>query len=204
MGIGEQVIQMIIDIVLGYSVIDIKKENELIRLVHDLLEEGYRVRIFQGYSSQYQNWMEQVPEIYYYAKKNYPEEEDYISYSMGYKYQIEQLGRPDIVIATQHPLIGCICRLGISFLGNAEPTLLFWPWEEITLNGEQIWLTFMDAHIVTHKEVGDSIIKCVDENQVVYLLEDSDTLENKLALKQIIMKHYYTKQSESYELKNRE
>lgn len=195
---------MIIDIVLGYNIIEVKWENELIRLIQYMQQEGWRARVFQGYSSQYQEWMQQIPEIYYYVHKTYQDEEDYISYGMGYKEKVERLGAPDIVIATQHLLMCCICKLGISFLGSHQPAILFWPWKELSLNGEQSWLSFMDACIVTHHEIGQSITACVHGEQVVYLLEENmDTLEGRLALKHILMKYYYTKKSESYEFRSK-
>ena len=195
---------MLIDFVLGYTIHQKEDKDKMLLLRDYLVQKGHTVRIFQGYASQRQEWMNKLQNIYFYANKAFLDEEDYISYGMGYKKQIAKLGPPDIVLGMQYPLMIAICRLALSSLGQKAPPLVFWLWSE-KINLEESKVFYMaDACIIRTRKMKEDVEHAGSEGSCIYgILEDLEEEKALRAFEYILLKCYYEQQCKAYKIESK-
>lgn len=165
---------MIIDMVLGCAEGRGGLETVLTLVTNELKRRGHRVRVFQRNKPYYIEWESTIPEIYYYDtehwKENisYNEEYPLFRYALGYRKLLQELGTPDVVIATHTPLYSLVCKLALSYLGNERPPILSWLHGPPEAYGGESLLRYSNSHILIATEIGKKIQQCIGNEAIVY------------------------------------
>lgn len=167
---------MVIDIVLGFASGRGGLESVLTLVTNGLQERGHKVRLFQRIPPTYTEWESTIPEIYYYdtdAWRNtraYKGEFDIFRYALGYRKLLEDLGTPDVVLATHTPFFSIVCRLALSYLGRERPPILSWLHAPPSVYGGENYLKYCDTHLLITNYIGDKIKDSIGDTAITYYI----------------------------------
>lgn len=165
---------MIVDIVLGKAMGRGGLETVLTLVTQELKRRGHVPRVFQMSSPDYEEWATTLPEIRYYDQgndslgENFTGEIDIFRYSLGYRNLLDQIGRPDIVLATHTPALSMICRLALSFYGEKRPPILSWLHGPLEAFGGGKKLKYSDAHLAISESLQNNIRETLRNDAEVY------------------------------------
>jgi UDP-D-galactose:(glucosyl)LPS alpha-1,6-D-galactosyltransferase len=167
---------MIIDIVLGFASGRGGLESVLTMVTNELKKRGHKVRLFQRIPPPYKDWESTIPEIHYYdtdAWRNsraYKGEFEIFRYALGYRKLVENLGTPDVVLATHTPFFSIVCKLALSYLAIDCPPILSWLHGPPSVYGGENFLKYCDAHLLIANYIGDKIRESIGNTAVAYYI----------------------------------
>ncbi|MDP9728648.1 glycosyltransferase [Alicyclobacillus tolerans] len=180
---------MIIDIVLGLATGKGGLENVLSTVSHELIDRKYQVRIFQFQPPIYPEWLETLPNLYYYdpfylQKQNaYPGEIPIFMQALEYRKSLIKMGKPNVILATHTPYFSLLTRMAIASYGNMQPPILSWLHGPVEAYGGGDFLRYADAHIAISKSVGHSISRAVQNQVPIYYAGNPAEIESIKPLK---------------------
>lgn len=175
---------MIIDIVLAYAQGRGGLEDVITTVSNNLIDRGYRVRVFQAYRPAYIEWEKTVPEIYFYGLKKNLNEDNVHSLALGYSNLINTIGIPDIIIATHAPVLSLICNLSIRHLKYNKPLILSWIHGRPEYYGMGELLNYSDAHLAISDEIGSRIHNYIEKDSNIHYVGNPVNLEKFIPISQ--------------------
>lgn len=161
---------MIIDIVLVYGTGRGGVEDVITTTTNELTKRGHFVRVFQAYSPEYIEWESTVPAMYYYGLKEGLENENLETLAEGYQRKLQELGKPDIILATHAPSLSYICRLAISNIHGNIPPILSWIHGLPEYYGNENLLKYSDGHLAISTVIGEKIKQNIYPGVPVYYI----------------------------------
>lgn len=172
---------MIADIVLTY-VEGRGGLEEVINIVSNgLIRKGHRIRIFIAYESKYLEWKNDIKEIYIYKLDG---DLNVNNLAYGYKKIINEIGNPDIIIATHTPVMSLICNLAIRELKGNKPPIISWIHGEPKFYGSEELLNYSDAHIAISNDIGRQINKYITKASPIYYIPNPIDIKSFHKVKQ--------------------
>ncbi|MFL8675402.1 MULTISPECIES: glycosyltransferase [unclassified Clostridioides] len=159
---------MIIDIVLAYANGRGGLEEVITSISNELINKGYRVRVFQAYEPKYIEWKNTIPEMYIYGINSNIEEDDEFSLALGYRRIIDTIGIPDIIIATHAPILSLISNIAVMHLGDSKPSIISWIHGAPEYYGGGENLNYSNAHLAISEHIEEKI-KSYVKGQVYYV-----------------------------------
>lgn len=132
-------------------------ERAIIAVNKALRKRGYRVRVFQAYKTQCDEWEHGFEELYTYGMSRSMNEDTIENLALGYRKKLSILGKPDIIIATHQPALCGICRLAIDNQYINLPKIISWMHSEPKLMGSNHLLKYSDGHMAVSKFIAKDI-----------------------------------------------
>lgn len=171
---------MIIDIVLVYTEGRGILEDLLSKISTKLIDRGHKVRIFQSYKPQYEEWISNFSYVDYYGLVGEIREENLDTLYKGYKAKLDEVGLPDIILATYTPSSIYISRKAVGFLKDKRPVILSLLYgDNIYLTGGEL-LNYADAHLAISKKISNYIVENIINKGNIYYIEDISNIEDIL------------------------
>lgn len=195
---------MVIDIILTYYQGRGEVEELISMTSKDLIKKGHEVRIFQFFKPVYQEWIDTLPNLYYYGIENQSEQKmEYLT--KCYSEQIKKLGMPDAILTTYCELL-YVFNNTIGMLEENKPPSILWAIDnKINIYQDNILKNY-DAFLTPDKLMKNKISTYLNNYSDVYytgtdLVESSNIIENTLD-KYICLNFYKYKINKS--IKNNE
>lgn len=159
---------MIIDIVLFYAIGRGGLETVITKVSNKLIELGHRVRVFQAYQPEFIEWEYTMKEIYYYSEDIQKEEliKNVYYYSINYRKLVQDIGRPDIVLATHEPIVSYLCYLALNNNPLNRIPIVSWIHGIADVYGHRELLSFSDAHLGISSVVSENLSKSLDAEYI--------------------------------------
>lgn len=161
---------MLIDIVLVFAQGRGGLEDVLTKVSNELVKRGHRVRIFQTYKPTYGEWINTLPEIHFYGMYNNLSDETMYTSALGYKTCLDNMEKPDIIIATHAPSLSFICKAAIGHLEDKKPKIISWIHSMPEYFGGEELLNNSDAHLAISSYIGEKIKKYVGDLAPIYMI----------------------------------
>lgn len=167
---------MLIDVVLGKAGGRGGLETVITAVCNELVTRGYRVRVFQQAPPEYPDWIETLPENYYYDPEImeleptlWQEKSPVEQMAFGYSTLLHVLGKPDIVLATHTPALSYVCWT--TFQGQIEkPPIISWlHGPPNAYGGSGIQIKLADAHIAISTTIGKKISELTTTSPIFYV-----------------------------------
>lgn len=154
---------MRIDIVLGITLGRGGLETVVTSVSNGLVHRGHNVRVFQACQSSNAEWESKLPEIYYYDPKilgfaeRFEGEPDFVRYALGYRALLDNMGAPDVILATHTPALPLITRMAIGNHNSAP--IISWLHGPPESYGDPSGLSFADAHLAISTGIASDIAR---------------------------------------------
>ncbi len=190
---------MIIDIVLYYvdTLSDI--EQSITKVANGLTTKGHKVRVFLASLPDPYEWIYTVPEMHFYAidykMRNFG---DYgYKYGLRYRRMLQNLGKPDIIIATHQCLMSYICKIALDEDGLRNIPLISWIQDSVDSYGFREFLNHCYSHLALSSQIAEDLSKWI-EHEDIYMVgnpvhpERENLTEEEVidSINNVIMKTY--------------
>lgn len=191
---------MVIDIVIQHIQGRGGLEDVLTIVVNELSNKGHEVRIFQPYKPIYEEWTKTIPYIDYYGSNNI-EGDSVDTLAMGYRKKILETKKPDVIIATQGPIMSYICRQAIEFLGEDKIPIISWLHNPPESYGNEELLQYSDAHLAISTDIGKKISNYVNKESGIYYIGNPENISSYELINQSKkkMKYIYVGRLSNYQ-----
>lgn len=147
---------MIIDILLFYCEGRGGVEDVTTKISNGLIAKGHRVRVFQAYKPQYDEWGQNLVEFYFYAGEL--SWNSYIGdYADNYNKIIDKIGKPDVMLVTHEPFCNNLCYLALNKNKKEHTPLISWIHFQVSGYARSPEINYSDVHLAISKGVQDSL-----------------------------------------------
>ncbi|MDB3085886.1 hypothetical protein C4097_15400 [Clostridioides difficile] len=195
---------MIIDIVFaGYEEMCIL-ENNIIYIINELINRGYKIRVFVAYELQYEKLKNDVKNLYFYGLNKYLNEGDETNLAFEYRKIIEDIGVPDIILSSNTSNSVLVCKLAVIDLEDEAPSIISCIYEEPSKDEVSKFMKHADAHFSISDKIAKNIYLYSEGKAIIYSIEnfvrnsnvDLDSIVNKF---EALFLKYLEKQSTVFE-----
>jgi len=166
---------MNIDIVLGWATGRGGVETVTTLICVELEKQGHQVRVLQSRPAQYPSWEQTLPSMRYYDPAvsggfgRFPEEPDLFRLALGYRAVIDQIGAPDVILASHTPFISAITRLSVGY-GKDAPAIVSWLHGPPAVFGDPSGLRLSDGHLAISSGIGEDIRAVVGVQTPIFVV----------------------------------
>ncbi|AXU73994.1 glycosyltransferase [Clostridioides difficile] len=161
---------MVIDLVfIRFDSLGTTKDN-IIYIVNTLKSRGYKIRVFLAYETQCNMLNDIIDEVYFYGLSNILGDYDKVNLAFGYRKMIENIGIPDIVLASNDGVASCICRTALMDLEDDLPSIISLVYKEINNSELEDLIKSSDAYFVTSETIASNIYNYSNSKAIIYNL----------------------------------
>jgi UDP-D-galactose:(glucosyl)LPS alpha-1,6-D-galactosyltransferase len=165
---------VLIDIVLGRALGRGGLETVLSLVCNELQRRGHQVRLFQFQPPVHEEWLNTLPNMYYYDpvlmgySESYQGEIPIFRQSLGYRRLLREMGVPDVVLATHTPYFSLLTRMAVAHLAEQRPPIISWIHGPVEAYGDGAPLRFADAHLAISQQVRRSLQNTLTSKAPIY------------------------------------
>lgn len=156
-----------IDIVLWYLGGKGGVESVVKKVYAGLKAKGHKVRIFQPWSSKSVEWERDFSERYYYGL-DLKEGASLQDYAIAYRKLLDNIGMPDVILATHLPQMSYLCKYAVSIFREESIPVISWIHNPIAIFGEGAGecLKYADFNLAIGETIYNDIKKIISSEKV--------------------------------------
>lgn len=152
---------MIIDILLFYCEGRGGVEDVTTKISNGLIAKGHRVRIFQSYAPQYEEWGKNLVEFYFFGA-GLPWNSSIGDYAANYNKIISKIGKPDVMLVTHEPFCNQLCYLALNEDKKEHTPLISWIHAQVSSYARTPLINYSDIHLAISKGVQQGLSRFIN------------------------------------------